>query len=70
MRMRNQFCVVALLMLAPLAYAADDCDAAQPREAAPAARVAPKESCAKPCLIYRISTRCECPLKSTAPATI
>lgn len=68
MRKQNHIAVLALLLLAPAAYAADESGAVQTREAGnPATQPAPKDSCAKPCTIYRISSRCECSLRGSPP---
>ena len=69
MKLRPVTVILALVLLAPAAYAANDNEAGQPRDTGPpAARPVPQDSCAKPCMIYRISTRCECSLKSSPSA--
>lgn len=69
MKLRPISAILAVVLLAPTAYAADDNEAIRPKDVdSPASRPAPSGSCAKPCMIYRISTRCECPLRSSPPA--
>ena len=71
MKLRYFPAIIALVLFAPAAYTADDCYAAQPKNPeVPAVRPAPKDSCAKPCPIYRISTRCECALRNAVPASV
>jgi len=65
----RHFTAIALLMLAPAAWAGDD---VSPSVATPAAesQTQPKNSCSVPCLVMRVSTttKCECTVRKTLPA--
>jgi len=60
---------IALLMLAPAAWAGDDTNQSVTTPAAES-RTQPKNPCSVPCLVMRVSTstRCECTVRKSLPA--
>jgi hypothetical protein len=67
MKLRHFCIVVSLALLAPVSYAADpvvppatDPSATEPQPPA-------KNGCSLPCLVMKVSTRCECRLHKTLP---
>ncbi len=70
MKPRNFTAIVALLLLAPVAYAGGASNAPDANQPSSDSQSQPKSPCSVPCVVMRVSTaaRCECSVRKTLPA--
>ena len=70
MKLRRYSVMLAFVLLAPATYANGSVSPQAADPGAPGAQPPPKTNCSLPCMVMKVSTRCECQMRKMLPTVV